>query len=181
MHGTAELINEIGNLDVKDRRRVRQVPVPPFGVTADYVPFYFAPRSPMMYAIHMGKVAQYSGGTDPLLYLVTTPRDVAAAGGAYVITDGNCASAITEFSADLTDLEELVDWSIMKEKYWRNTDEDGDRRRRRMAEFLVQWQLPSSAIRLIATRSAARLLEVDEIVEASGLEIPTACRPDWYY
>jgi len=113
MQGTDELVNEVGNLDVKQRRRGRQVPVSPFGVTADYVPFYFAPRSPMMYAIHTGNVAQYSGGLDPLVYLVTTPEQAAAAGRAYVITDGNCASALTEFSADLADLDELVDWSIM--------------------------------------------------------------------
>jgi len=134
-----------------------------------------------MYAIHTGNVAQYSGGLDPLVYLVTTPEQAAAAGRAYVITDGNCASALTEFSADLADLDELVDWSIMQEKYWHNTDEDGDRRRRRMAEFLVQGQLPASAIQLIATRSEARLVEVDEILGASGVEIPTACRPEWYY
>jgi len=50
-----------------------------------------------------------------------------------------------------------------------------------MAEFLVQGQLPASAIQLIATRSEARLVEVDEILGASGVEIPTACRPEWYY
>lgn len=181
MQGTAELVNEVGNRDVKQRRRSRQVPVTPFGVTADYVPFYFAPLSPMMYAIHMGAVPQYTDGLDPLVYLVTSPEQVMSTGGVSVITDGNCASALTDFSADLGDLDELVDWSIMQERYWRNTDEDGDRRRRRMAEFLVHDHLPTSAIQMIGTRSETRLAEVEEIVRAAGVEIPIAHKPGWYY
>ena len=51
------LLQEVGNQGVKGLRRSRQVSVPPGGVVADYVPFYFAPRSPMMYAIHMGERA----------------------------------------------------------------------------------------------------------------------------
>lgn len=181
MQGTAELVNEVGNRQVKQRRRSRQVPVAPFGVTADYVPFYFATRSPMMFAIDNDGVPEYTEGLDPLVYLVTTPEQVEATGGLCVITDGNCASALTEFSADLGELDELVDWSIMQEMYWRNTDEDGDRRRRRMAEFLVHDQLPISAIQMIATRSETRLGEVEEIVKAAGVEISIVHRPGWYY
>lgn len=39
---------DVGNHDIKQRRAERKVPVPPGGVVADYVPFYFAPRSPMI-------------------------------------------------------------------------------------------------------------------------------------
>ncbi|MEI6622203.1 MAG: DarT ssDNA thymidine ADP-ribosyltransferase family protein [Actinomycetes bacterium] len=37
---------DVGNREIKSRRRRRQVRVQPGGVVADYVPFYFAPRSP---------------------------------------------------------------------------------------------------------------------------------------
>ena len=55
---------EIGNTDIKARRARREVPVAPNGVVADYVPFYFAPRSPMMYSIHRGNVPTYQDGCD---------------------------------------------------------------------------------------------------------------------
>ena len=47
----------IGNPHLIDQRANHPVPLPPGGFLNDYVPFYFAPRSPMMYAIHMGERA----------------------------------------------------------------------------------------------------------------------------
>lgn len=42
---------EAGDASIKEKRRHREVPVDPGGTIGDYVPFYFAPRSPMMYRI----------------------------------------------------------------------------------------------------------------------------------
>ena len=47
---------EVGNREIKTQRRQRPVLCGPGGVVADYVPFYFAPRSPMLYAIKGGNV-----------------------------------------------------------------------------------------------------------------------------
>ena len=44
-----------------DRARTR-VPYGPGGTLHDYVPLYFATRSPMLYAIHEGKVAGNAAG-----------------------------------------------------------------------------------------------------------------------
>src|SRR5450631_276070 len=63
---------EVGNVGIKQARHDRAVPIAPFGVVADYVPFYFAPQSPMMSAIKHGNVPTYAGGCDDLVYLVTT-------------------------------------------------------------------------------------------------------------
>ena len=41
---------------IQDRRAVRQIPIPPGGTLHDYVPFYFAPRSPMLMTINSGNV-----------------------------------------------------------------------------------------------------------------------------
>ncbi len=42
---------EVGDPDIKESRRRRVIPIEPRGRVGDYVPFYFAPRSPMMYRI----------------------------------------------------------------------------------------------------------------------------------
>jgi hypothetical protein len=63
-----------------------------------------------------------------------------------VFSDGNCANTITDYSADLADLDRFVDWPLMNEHIWKDTLTDGDRKRRRMAEFLVHEHLPWSAV-----------------------------------
>ncbi len=68
---TTRTVTDVGNQGIKARRSRRAVPVGPGGVVADYAPFYFAPRSPMMFAIEHGNVPTYSSGCDELIYLVS--------------------------------------------------------------------------------------------------------------
>ena len=89
---TERVFTEVGNQVIKSRRRVRCVPVPPGGVVADYVPFYFAARSPMLYAVHMGNVAEYKGGQDDLVYLVSSIAAVAEHCLAAVFCDRNAGA-----------------------------------------------------------------------------------------
>lgn len=70
--GSDVLSTEVRNLDIKDQRRRHIVPAPSDRAVADHVPFYFGPRSPMMYAIYMGNVPSYGDGTTRLVYLLST-------------------------------------------------------------------------------------------------------------
>ena len=53
-HRDAPTKVEVGNVEIKASRKNRQVGCGPGGMVGDYVPFYFAPRSPMMYLISKG-------------------------------------------------------------------------------------------------------------------------------
>lgn len=83
----------MGNHGIKASRRRVPVNAGPGGVVADHVPFYLAPRSPMMYAIHMGNVASYAGGIDPLVYLVSSIGRLLELGLPVVTTDRHDALA----------------------------------------------------------------------------------------
>jgi hypothetical protein len=186
MAQTVECIaTEVGNRDVKERRRTMEVTTGPQGCPADYVPWYFAPRSPMLFAISKGNVPEYQEGQDPLVYLVTDIESVLAAGRRWVFSDGNCANAITAYSDDLVEMAEgpdsLVDWALMKERYWSDTLEDGDRMRRRMAEFLVHDSLPWSALRGIVVRTEEVSLRVQATLDSVGDRTPVRVKLDWYY
>lgn len=132
---------EVGARDIKESRRRRTIPVAPGGHVGDYVPFYFAPRSPMMFRIacdHRDSVPdRYQGGDTPLVYLVTSVEAVVTAGLTWIATDGNARTATTEFTSDLDEMDRNVDWPLMGAEQWRSTPDDPDRQRRRRAEFAL--------------------------------------------
>jgi hypothetical protein len=182
----SSLAVDVGDRDIKDARRRRVVPIPPGGPIADYVPFYFAPRSPMMYRIACdcrdGIPGRYADGDDPLVYLVSSMDRIVAAGLRWVGTDGNAAAAVSRFAAATAELEEMVDWPLMSERIWKDVPDDLDRRRRRMAELLVHRRVPLDSILGFAVRTAERQRAVRTVLSAYGLAGRyLAVRPAWYY
>lgn len=58
----------IAHKRIKERRLKKKVPIGAGGVLADYVPFYFAPRSPMLFTINKGNVEGYARGQQPIVH-----------------------------------------------------------------------------------------------------------------
>lgn len=180
------LIADVGDPGVKSARRRRVVPVPPGGVVAEYVPFYFAPRSPMLYRIACDRrdriIGRYGDGQDPLVYLVSSVGQVIASGATWLATDGNAAAAVTHFTSAADRLASFIDWPLMSEAIWANDTADPDRQRRRMAELLVHRRLPLSALLGFATRTVDTERRLGTILAAAGRAGDyVAVRPDWYY
>ncbi|MGH8910233.1 MAG: type II toxin-antitoxin system toxin DNA ADP-ribosyl transferase DarT [Egibacteraceae bacterium] len=175
-----ELLKDVGDPDVKARRRRLPIPVGPGGVPADYVPFYLAPRSPMLYVISKGKVPQYKEGQGPLVYLVTDLGTVQCAGLPYVFSDGNCGSSITEYFTDDGDLDR-IDWEIMRAAMWADSPEDGDRMRRRMAELLIHRSVPWDAILGLAVRTESMASRVERVLAELSTKKTVAVKAGWYY
>jgi hypothetical protein len=172
---------EAGSRDIKGNRRRLSVTAGPGGCPADYVPFYFAPRSPMMYTISRGSVAHYQEGLEPLVYLVTTIERVRERNLPFAFLDGNCGSAITAYSDDLAELDEYVDWPLMRATMWNNTPEDLDRMRRRMAEFLVHESVPWEVFIEIVVMTERVADQVRVIGERLGLVADIRVERGWYY
>jgi hypothetical protein len=152
MTASGRKLIECANPGVKGDRRSKVVPCSPGGVVADYVPFYYAPRSPMMSAISNGKVTGYTSNKD-LIYLVSSVDRAQEAGLRWVCTDGNAATKLTDFFTAREELEDNIDWDIMKAPYWADTQEDGQRRNRRMSEFLVHEFFPLDLVVGVAAKS----------------------------
>lgn len=174
------LRREVGDRGVKDNRRRLVVTCGPGGHPCDYVPFYFAPRSPMLYKIAIGGVPQYQDGQDPLVYLVSTIGVVVAAGLPWVFSDGNCGAYLTEYYDDLALLDSKVDWALQRASMWSNTADDPTRVTRRAAEFLVHRIFPWTLVRGLVTRSEATAERVRALLPASE-PIEVLVRPSWYY
>ncbi|HEX8210021.1 MAG TPA: DUF4433 domain-containing protein [Longimicrobium sp.] len=172
----------IHNTAVQSNRSVRRVPCGPGGTIHDYVPFYFGPLSVMQLNLHTSRVAGYEQGQAPLVYLVTTVERVLEARRPWVFADGHGLAAMTSWYDDLAKLSE-VDWSLVGERYWRDTPDDNDRMRRKQAEFLVWEHLPWSAIRGIAVLNGRVKGQVEETLgNYPGAHAPRVLtKRNWYY
>jgi hypothetical protein len=134
----------------------------------------------MLFAISRGNVEGFTGGQQSIVHLVSTAQAVQAAGLGFVFTDGHGIMAFTEFFDDLAHLDE-VDWPLMEARYWADTDDDLDRKRRRQAEFLVHRRFPVALIQGIGVINEGKKQETEALLTEFGLAIPVAVKRGWYY
>lgn len=171
---------DIAHGHIQDRRATKPVPCSNRGFLHDYVPFYFAPRSPMLYAICKGNVEGYAEGQNPVIHLVTEAEAIAANNLAFAFTDGHAVMAYADFYDDLQRLD-AIDWTLMKSKYWSNTLEDPDRKFRRQAEFLVHQFCPWTLITELGVINNTIQTQVVQILQNFKQQIPVKVYPSWYF
>lgn len=169
----------IAHAHLKDRRTRKYVPRHRRPLT-DYTPFYFAPRSPMLYAIYKERVEGYAEGQRPVLHLVSSVEDVAREGLLFAYTDGHAVIEVSEFFYDLSDLHR-IDWEVIRARYWKDTQDDPDRARRRQAEFLVHPYLPWKLVSEVGTYDARTAELVSCLLTTVDHRPNVAVRRDWYF
>lgn len=172
----------IHDTQVQGARANVQIDCGPQGTIHDYVPFYFGCLSPMMLKLKTGRVTGYTGGQDPLIYLVTTVQAIVEAEMAFAFSNGHGLAAFTDWFDDLDSLDE-VDWKMVNQRYWTDNVDDMDRQRRKQAEFLVHDMCPWSLIQEIAVVNIAMKERVEQILgHFPGSECrPVRVRSSWYY
>lgn len=170
----------IAHQHIKDRRARRAVPCAARGFVSDYVPFYFAPRSPMLYTINRGNVEGYTQGQRPIVHLVSSVQGAVALGKPWCFTDGHAEMAFSNFFDDLENLDK-IDWSVMKSKMWNDTDAQPDRKRKRQAEFLVHEFFPWTAVDAIGVIDTEMKDRVVRILGNSTHSPYVHVKRNWYY
>lgn len=171
---------EIGHDHIKKRRSRCPVTVGLRGNLWDYVPFYFHHHSPMLCAIFYKNVEGYEGGQDEVIYLTSSTEVIDNNHLPFAFTDGSAVVALSDQYDDLTDLDKL-DWPMIRATYWKNTDADGDRMRRKQAEFLVHDFVPWSMITGVVVKTQAMADQVAAHLQGHA-RIPTIdVLPAWYY
>ncbi len=173
---------DVSHYDLQERRRRREVTCAPGGNLHDYVPFYFAPRSPMLYALYRGNVAGYDGGQTPLVYLVSSVQEVTSQGLPFVFTDGHPIMAFSKFYAEVEALDRIA-WDVMVGTYWNDTAEFPNRKQLKQAEFLVHQTFPWQAIELLAVRSSTAKTQVERVLSTAPQRFtkPVHLMPGWYF
>jgi hypothetical protein len=123
-----------------------------------------------------------TGRQEDVVYLVTTVEDVQRAELPFVFTDMH---SVHQFSRQFTDPDQLprvIDWRLMRARYWFNDPErDPDRKLRRQAEFLVHRQLLCELITTLAVRNAAAARRVLAALRDADRRIGIQVKRDWYF
>lgn len=103
----------IGMSHIKQRRLALPVGCHPGDHVGDYVPFYFCPRSVMLYVISRGGSSDlaYGGGQGPIVHLEADLHAVVAwadeAGCRWAFSLSNAGAFYTQFRARIEALEEV--------------------------------------------------------------------------
>jgi hypothetical protein len=163
----------IGDGPLIEKRTDYPVPTASGGMLGDYVPFYFGPLSPMLLNIKTGHRGIVQRPQRDIVYLAVKFDSIKNQGLDWCFTDGHATNRITSFFADEQDFDE-VDWDVVFSQYWKNTDEDMDRMRRKQAEFLVKEHVPADCIEAIVVYDQAAQTQVQNLVNSAGLNIRVA-------
>jgi hypothetical protein len=173
----------IGMSQIK-RRRLEVLRIPCCGgdFVGDYVPFYFCPRSIMLFVIHCANhpELEYRGGQGPIVHLEADLREVVRWAEAnrrkWAFSLSNAGATYTEFRATLDKLDE-VDWSAIDARDFR----DPDVKEGKQAEFLVHGEFPLSLVRRVGVYSDDVKARAEAALSPSGLSPVVEVRRGWYY
>lgn len=171
----------IGMSTIKQRRlnELRLSSHPDLHV-GDCVPFYFCPRSVMLYLIYQGNHQElaYRGGQGPILHFEADLRTVVAWANAqparWAFTLSNAGSYFFEDRSDLAHLGE-INWTAVQARDWRAHKEG------KQAEFLLEHRFPWHLIERIGVHSAVVYGQVVNALSAHGHRPAVEVRTDWYY
>lgn len=181
----------IAHRGAQGARALRALPDPPGGVVHDYVPFYFAPRSPMLSAIHTGRVADCTWQQADIVHFETTVDRVTAGGKSFAFYDRNATLRHSRCYIDLARLDILA-WDLFTEapqldgfcKYFQDRPavaRYADRMERRQAEFLVRDAVSLDQMTRIGVIDRQHADEVGTILRAAGVNLRVDVMHDWYF
>jgi hypothetical protein len=172
----------IGMSDIKDRRLRLPVECHTDTFVGQYVPFYFCPRSIMMYVIWKANhpALTYRGGQGPIVTLQADLREVvdhaARSGVEWCFSLANAGTRYTAFRKDLAQLDEL-NWSAIGTDQW-NAEEIKEAKQ---SEFLFRYHFPWSLVRRVGVYSASVQNEVSNLLASAPHRPEVHVRRDWYY
>ena len=172
-------VTTIGMSHIKAMRQEKAIACHPGLFVGGCVPFYFCPRSVMLYVIYMGNPElAYREGQGPIIHLEADLRQVVAwadaHGRRWAFTTSNAAAAYAEDYSDLEQLDQ-IDWGAVQAPQWSSVKE------RKQAEFLVEQSFPWQLVSRIGVRSPDIRDRALAAMQGAAHRPPVEIKRDWYY
>ncbi len=172
----------IGMSSIKQRRLTLPVRCHLDDCVGGYVPFYFCPRSIMLFLIHCANHPElaYRGGQGPILHFEADLQEVVAwateQGQRWAFSLSNAGAYYTEFRNQLEQLDE-VDWAAVAATDFR----DAQVKEGKQAEFLVRDFFPWHLVRRIGVIDAGIYRQVLHALSGTPHRPAVEVRREWYF
>ena len=146
----------------------------------DCVPFYFCPRSVMLYVIHKENHSElpYRGGQAPIIHLEADLHSVVEWANAnnrrWAFTTSNAGSYYFDDYSDIAHLDK-INWNTITANQW-NNDKEG-----KQSEFLVKHSFPWEMVSRIGVLSKSVQIDVQEALKNTAHRPRVDIIPGWYY
>jgi len=171
----------IGMTSIKKRRleELRLSSYPDLFV-GSCVPFYFCPRSVMLYLIYCGNDPDlaYRQGQQPILHLEADLRQTVAWANQqrvrWAFTLSNAGARYFEDRCDLQHLAE-IDWNAVEATDWRSCKEG------KQAEFLIEQRFPWELVSRIGVKDAVVYQQVSNLLNGVSPRPKVEVQANWYY
>jgi len=177
----------IGMSEIK-RRRLEDLSLTshPGLHVGECVPFYFCPRSVMLYLIYQGNHPEltYRGGQGPIVHLEADLHAAVAWADVetrrWAFTLSNAGARYFEDRADLAQLNE-VHWDAVAATRWSGRAIAPAVKEGKQAEFLVEHSFPWHLVKRIGVYSDAVYRQAVHALPPTGHRPAVEVRRDWYY
>ena len=189
----AEMVNRpesgtvIGMNEIKQRRLNELTLTSHPGLyVGQCVPFYFCPRSVMLYLIWHGnhQNLSYRGGEGPIVHLEADLRETVRwaerIGRRWAFTLSNAGAFGFEDRNTLDALDE-IDWDAVGANRWSGSGISSAVRHGKQAEFLLEHHFPWELIERIGVRSRETAQRVSEVLAGRAPRPTVEIMKDWYY
>lgn len=176
----------IGMSSIKQRRLRTTLVSHPQLYVGGCVPFYFCPRSVMLYLIAQANHPElgYRGGQTPIIHFeVDLQATVAWAqqhNRRWAFTLSNAGSSYFEDRCNLSRLSEL-DWDAIQTNRWSGNGIPRAVKENKQAEFLLEQSFPFSLVSRIGVHSRAVYNQVMSVLQASSHKPVVEIKTTWYY
>ena len=189
----AEMVNRpdtgtvIGMNEIKQRRlnELTLASHPDLHV-GECVPFYFCPRSVMLYLIWQANHPNlgYQGGEGPIVHLEAdlgaTVRWAEGIGRRWAFTLSNAGAYGFEDRGTFDALDE-ISWDAVAANRWSGSGISSAVRHGKQAEFLVERHFPWELIARIGVRSGEIAQQVSAALAGRAHRPAVEIKKDWYY
>ena len=170
----------IGMTTIKQRRARKRLSSHDGLFVGECVPFYFCPRSVMLYVIYRANHVElsYRGGETQIVHLESDLGEAVEwadrTSRRWAFTLSNAGSHYFEERCDLADLD-AIDWQAIAAKNWQQHKES------KQAEFLVENSFSWNLVRRVGVQSRPAHVRVVEAMRGAVHRPNIEILPNWYY